>query len=137
VNCELGRKNKKMENKNKIKSFTDLEVWKEGHFLVIMIYKVTKQFPKDEVFGLINQMRRCVVSITSNIAEGFSRQSKKEKLKFYFISLGSLTELQNQLLIAKDPEIKYINQQDFDRIVQQAITVHKLLCGLIRATKKM
>ena len=60
--------------KEKIKSFTDLNVWKEGHKLVLMVYDITRAFPKEEVFGLVSQMRRCSVSITSNIAEGFSRQ---------------------------------------------------------------
>ncbi|PIR97544.1 MAG: hypothetical protein COT91_00870 [Candidatus Doudnabacteria bacterium CG10_big_fil_rev_8_21_14_0_10_41_10] len=61
------------ENQNKIKSFTDLMAWKAGHELVILIYRITKSFLKDEVFGLTSKMRRCVISITSNIAEGFSR----------------------------------------------------------------
>ena len=63
----------------KIKNFTDLETWKEGHKLVLLIYEATRLFPKEEKFALIDQMRRAAVSITSNIAEGFSRQSKKEK----------------------------------------------------------
>lgn len=93
---------------SKIKSFTDLNTWKEAHKLVLLIYKITKQFPHEEQFGLTNQIRRAVVSITSNIAEGFSRSSYKEKSQFYSISLGSLTEVQNQLLIARD--LKYITQ---------------------------
>ena len=75
---------------NKIKSFTDLTAWKEGHKLVLLIYKLTKKFPKEESYGLTDQIRRCSVSITSNIAEGFSRKSQKEKLQFYHMSLGSL-----------------------------------------------
>jgi len=64
-----------MNNGNKIKSFTDLNTWKEGHRLVLMIYEITKEFPREEMFGLNNQLRRAAVSITSNIAEGFSRHS--------------------------------------------------------------
>ena len=63
----------------KIKSFTDLNAWKEGHKLVLQVYKITSDFPQGEKFGLIDQMRRCAVSITSNISEGFSRKTKKEK----------------------------------------------------------
>ena len=86
----------------KIKSFTDLETWKEGHKLVLIIYKIAKSFPDEERFSLTNQLQRAMVSVTSNIAEGFSRNGKKEKVQFYYMALGSLTEVQNQLLIAKD-----------------------------------
>ena len=116
-----------------IKTFHDLDAWKEGHKLVLLIYALTKQFPKDEVFGLISQMRRCAVSITSNIAEGFSRQSYAEKIRFYYMSLGSLTELQNQSIIAKD--IGYLNPDEFAKIEGQGVTVHKILNGLIKASK--
>ncbi|MEW6408249.1 MAG: four helix bundle protein [Patescibacteria group bacterium] len=80
-----------MEDKQKIKSFTDLNAWKEGHKLVLMVYDVTKSFPKEEQFGLSIQLRRAVISFTSNIAEGFSRNSYKEKLQFYSMALGFLT----------------------------------------------
>lgn len=97
-----------------IKSFTDLNAWKEGHKLVLIIYKTTRLFPSDEKFGLCSQIQRAAISITSNIAEGFSRNSSKEKVQFYYTSLGSLTEIQNQLLIARD--LGYINQQLFNDI---------------------
>ena len=122
-------------NGDKIKSFTDLKAWQEGHKLVLMIYDITKQFPKEEIFGLTNQLRRAIVSFTSNIAEGFSRQSYKEKVKFYFMALGSLTEVQNQLLIAKD--IEYISQKDFNKIAQQTIEVSKITNGLIKKSKTL
>jgi len=118
----------------KIKSFTDLDTWKEAHKLVLMIYKTTKTLPKEELFGLTSQMRRAAVSITSNIAEGFSRQSYSEKIQFYSIAQGSTTELQNQLLIAKD--VGYLTQKDFDEIASQSVIVHKLLNGLIKKSKK-
>ena len=114
---------------NKIQSFTDLLVWQESHKLVLMIYQATKNFPKEELFGLTSQLRRAAVSITSNIAEGFSRQGYKEKLQFYYMALGSLTESQNQLLIAKD--LNYLEQIEFNKIAKQTISVHKLLNGLI------
>jgi four helix bundle protein len=117
-----------------ITRFTDLDAWKEGHSLVLAVYKSTKTFPKDELFALTNQIRRCVVSITSNIAEGFSRQSVKEKIQFYCISLGSITELHNQLMIARD--VNYISAQEYSEIEAQLIKAHKILNGLIRSTKK-
>lgn len=119
--------------KEKIKSFTDLNTWKEGHKLVLMIYEATKSFPIEEKYGLIDQLRRAAVSITSNVAEGFSRQSLKEKSKFYFTAKGSNTELQNQILVAKD--VNYINKETFDRIANQSIKTNKLLMGLIKYCK--
>jgi len=119
----------------KIYSFTDLIAWKEGHQLVLDIYRITSNFPRKESYALTDQMRRCVVSITSNIAEGFSRKGSKEKVQFYYMSLGSTTELQNQLLIARD--LKYINKSDFDELAQKTIRVHKLLFGIIKSAKLM
>lgn len=114
--------------KQKIRSFTDLQAWREGHRLVLAVYKVTKKFPGEELFSLVNQMRRCVVSVTSGVAEGFSRKSAKEKIQFYSISHGSLTELQNQLIISRD--LGYINREEFSEIAGQTILVHKLISGL-------
>ena len=119
--------------KTKIKSFTDLHVWQKGHQLVLTIYKITLNFPKAESYGLVDQMRRCVVSITSNISEGFSRSSRKEKIQFYYMALGSLTELQNQLLISRD--LGYINKVKFNQIAEQTVVVHKLLNGLIKSIR--
>lgn len=122
-------------DKSKIKTFTDLNAWKEGHKLVLMIYEITKSFPKEEMFGLVSQMRRCVVSITSNIAEGFSRQSYKEKVQFYSTAEGSVTELQNQLLIARD--VEFITKEMFQELAAQSIKVHKIINGLIKSSKTM
>jgi len=117
----------------KIRSFTDLNAWKEGHSLVLVIYKITKTFPLDEKFGLIDQMRRCIVSITSNIAEGFSRKTKKEKAQFFYMALGSVTELQNQLLICRD--LGYLKAEDFKEIANKTVVVSKLVNGLIKSAK--
>lgn len=122
-----------MNTNTKINKFTDLTTWQVGHKLVVSVYKATKSFQKDERFSLVDQMRRCVVSITSNIAEGFNRQSNKEKIQFYFIALGSCTELQNQLLVAKD--VGYLKKYKFDELAEMTISVAKLLNGLIRSVK--
>src|SRR3989344_4705851 len=114
----------------KIKSFTDLDAWREGHRLVVDVYKTTQNFPKEEMFGLTNQLRRAIISFTSNIAEGFSRNSYKEKLQFYSIALGSLSEVQNQLLIARD--IGYITNEEFMKLAEQTIKVSKITNGLIK-----
>ncbi len=116
---------------SKIKSFTDLNAWKEGHKLVISVYKQILNFPKNEQYGLADQMRRCAVSITSNIAEGFSRRTSKDKIQFYYIALGSVTELQNQLIIARD--LKYISIDSFKELADQTIIVSKLINGLIKS----
>ena len=120
-------------NNKKIRSFTDLNTWKEGHRLVLMIYKCTDNFPSKEKFALIDQMRRATVSITSNIAEGFSRQSKKEKVQFYSMAKGSVTEIQSQLLIARD--IEYVTLDKFKELADQSVVVNKLISGLIRKIK--
>lgn len=117
----------------KIKSFTDLHAWQKGHQLVLLIYKITKAFPSDEKFGLIDQMRRCAISITSNIAEGFSRRSKKEKAQFFYMALGSVTELQNQSLIVRD--IGYISNSSFQDLAEKTVVVSKLINGLIKSSK--
>ena len=122
-----------MEKSNKISSFTDLNAWKEGHKLVLLIYKVTGSFPSKETFGLTNQLRRAIVSFTSNIAEGFSRKTYKEKINFYSMALGSLTEVENQIIIAHD--VDYINQKDFINISEQIMIVNKLTNGLIKKSK--
>ena len=119
----------------KIRSFTDLVAWQEAHKLALMVYKVTKSFTKEELFGLINQMRRAAVSVTSNIAEGFSRQFYKEKVQFYCIAQSSNTELQNQLLLARD--VGYLKEKEFQQIAVQSVNVHKLLNGLIKKSKSI
>lgn len=119
----------------KIKNFTDLNTWKEAHKLVLLIYKITKDFPKTETFALADQILRAVVSITSNIAEGFGRQGIKEKIQFYYMAQASLAEVQNQLIIAKD--VNYISNIEFGKIWEQSVLVYKLISGLIRSLKKI
>lgn len=119
----------------KILSFCDLEAWKQSHKLVLFVYKISEQFPAIEKFGLTNQIRRAAVSITSNIAEGFSRNSSKEKVQFYFMALGSLTEVQNQLIIAKD--LGYVNSTNFDLAVETLVVCSKLINGLIKSARVM
>lgn len=117
----------------KIISFTDLVAWKESHKLVIKLYEATDRFP-NKSYSLVDQMRRSSVSISSNIAEGFSRKGSKEKIQFYYMSLGSLTELQNQLIISRD--IKYISSKTYLEFEDQIIKVQKLIHGLIKSLRK-
>lgn len=114
--------------------FTDLNVWQKNHKLVLEVYKATKQFPKEETFGLTSQIRRAVCSITSNIAEGYGRYYYKEKIRFYLIAKGSSAEVQNQLIIAKD--LGYISETAFNQIKIISFGGYKLICGLVNATDK-
>lgn len=125
-----------MQNSNsKIRSFTDLIVWKESHKLVLMIYITTKKFPREEIFGITSQMRRAAVSITSNIAEGFARRSNKEKLQFYAVARGSLVELESQLLISRD--VGFLNIKDFEAIYTQLQNSHQLINAFINKTNDL
>ncbi|MEK7482010.1 MAG: four helix bundle protein [Patescibacteria group bacterium] len=117
----------------KIRNFTDLIAWQEAHKLVLLTYKITNNFPQKEIYALTSQMRRAVISVTSNIAEGFSRKSSKEKIQFFYMALGSSTELQNQFIISKD--IKYINNQNFNEVFNLINNVQKLTYGLIKNLK--
>ncbi len=120
-------------NNIKIKNFTDLNTWKQGHELVIMIYNITKIFPKEELYSLVDQMRRAVVSVTSNIAEGFGRHSYKEKVQFYYLANGSLVELENQIIISKD--IGYLDEENYNILLSQLVLTQQILQGLITKTK--
>ena len=94
----------------KTKSFKDLIVWQKAYYLVKEIYKITKEFPKDEIYSLSQQMRRCAVSIPSNVAEGYGRYHNKEYKQFLSVAYGSLCELETQYLLSID--IGYINKND-------------------------
>lgn len=125
-----------MEEKiQKISSFTGLKTWQKGHKLVLNIYKISKTFPTEEQFGLTSQLRRAAVSITSNIAEGFSRKGPKDKARFYYTSLGSLTEIQNQLLIARD--LNYCSRNEFATIAAETIELSKMINGLIKSVSSL
>jgi four helix bundle protein len=112
------------------KKYTDLDVWKEARYLVSSIYALTKPFPKEELFGLTNQLRRCAISIPSNIAEGCGRNHKKDSVQFFFIARGSLYEAETQLYLCHD--IGYLSKIELEDILTRLEIVRKLLNGLIR-----
>jgi len=117
----------------KIDSFTDLVAWREGHKLVILVYKITKTFPREETYSLVDQMRRAATSITSNIAEGFGRQSYREKAQFFYLAKGSLNELTNQIFIGRD--VGYLTPELVESLLNQSKIADQLLQGLIKKTK--
>lgn len=98
----------------KIYSFEKLAVWQKSREIAVVIYKITREFPKEELFGISSQMRRCSVSIASNIAEGSGRQTPKEKARFTEIAYSSALELLNQLIITLD--LEYINEEKYKKI---------------------
>ena len=118
----------------KNQSFTHLITWQVCHRLVINVYKITCKFPREESFGLSQQLRRAIVSVTSNIAEVYGRISFRDTLRFYVIAGSSLTEVKNQLIIAKD--VGYNKKKEYIVLDELLIRSHKLVLGLIRATKE-
>jgi four helix bundle protein len=116
-----------------IKTFTDLDVWQVGHQVVLDIYRQTRSFPTGEMHGLTSQMRRAAVSVTSNVAEGFSRFSYKEKAHFYSIAFGSATELHNQIFISRD--VGYLPPKNAELLLEQIVRLQMILRKFIQKTK--
>jgi len=104
--------------------FKDLEVWKKSRLFCSEIYSITSKFPETEKFGLTNQLRRAAVSIPSNIAEGSSRHSNKDFIRFLQMTLGSAYEVETQLLIAYD--LKFINQKELDSLLKNLESIIKM-----------
>lgn len=115
---------------NSYKKYTELNVWLEARKLTTSIYSITKNFPREEQYGLSNQMRRCAVSIPSNIAEGCGRNHKKDSLQFFYISRGSIYELETQLYLSND--LNFISSTELDNLLINLEAVRKLLNGFIR-----
>ncbi len=109
--------------------YKELDAWKKCRILVSTIYTLSKNFPKEEMFGLTNQIRRAAVSVLSNIAEGNGRNSDKELLQFYHYSRGSLFEIESQLYVALDQ--LYISELQFGNAIQQVSDCIKLIQGMI------
>ncbi len=117
---------------SKIKNFHDLKVWQDAHSLALDIYRITRDFPKDEQFGLVSQMRRAASSVTANIAEGFGRFHYNEKTKFYRQARGSAVELQDHIFLSQD--LGYSGKEVARGLFSNASLVIRELNGLIRAT---
>ena len=114
----------------KIKNFRDLDVWKKGIEVVKDVYRTVDSFPKQEFYGLANQMRRSSISIPTNIAEGFNRFHNKEYKQFLYITLGSCAELETQIEIAV--ELKYINEQQKNFLLEKIDHESRMLRNLIK-----
>ena len=118
-----------------VKSYKELIVWQKCIQLVKEIYILTSKFPPSEMYGLISQMRRCVVSIASNIAEGYGRNLIKEYIQFYSIAYGSALELETQLIIAK--ELKYANINEYEKADLLLQEVSRMLNAMRKSMKKL
>jgi len=123
-----------LETKNKISSFKDLLVWQKAIVIVKEVYLLTQKLPEEEKFGLVSQMRRCSVSIPSNIAEGWGRNSTKSYIQFLRIARGSLFELETQLIICK--ELAFVADKTYNKINNLIVEESKMLNALIKAINK-
>ncbi len=117
----------------KIRSYRDLKAWQKGMELVREIYRVSRDFSKDEIFGLISQIRRATVSIPSNIAEGHQKLSRKEYQYFLGNARASLAEMETQILIARD--LDYLSEQEMNLILNLSVELGRILNGLINSIR--
>lgn len=117
-----------------MKTFRDLLIWQKAMALVTHTYSVTTNFPKDEQFGLTSQIRRCSVSIPSNVAEGFGRGTNKDYYRFLTISIGSLFEFQTQIEIAYN--LKYISETEFNTIFENSRELERMLSSFMNKIKE-
>ncbi len=117
-----------------MRDFRQLRVWEDSHRLTLDIYRITNRFPKEELFSLTGQIRRSVVSIPSNIAEGCGRGTNKEYAQFLQIAMGSASELDYQFLLSRD--LGYLNASNYERINDKIIRVKRQLVALIRKVRE-
>ena len=113
-----------------MRTYRDLIVWQKSMSLVTQIYRITKTFPKEEIYGLISQMRRCAVSIPSNIAEGYGRRSTDDYLRFLHIAMSSLYEVQTQVEIASN--LGYLSKSSFAEVYESSGEIERMLSSLTK-----
>lgn len=114
-----------------IRSYRDLEVWQRAMDLVTSIYGLSQHFPKEEIYGLTSQLRRAAVSVPSNIAEGQSKRSTKDYVRFLQIAYGSIAEMETQLMIARN--LNYLNTEAAESTLTECATIGRMLNGLINS----
>ena len=117
-----------------MQDFRQLKVWEKTHKLALDTYRATRQFPRDEAFGLTAQLRRAAVSIPANIAEGCGRTGDREFGRFLGMALGSASELEYHLLFAHD--LAFLTDQDFKHLTEGVVEVKRMLAGLVQSMKK-
>ena len=113
--------------------FTDVLAWQKAHEFVLSVYRITRCFPEDEKFGLTSQFRRAAISITANIAEGYKKIGKADKLRFFNISQGSLEECRNYVILSKD--LQFINEEEFETLLYMienaSVFLNKYCTGIV------
>lgn len=118
-----------------ITSFKEIKVWQKAHLISLEIYKLTNTTELTKDFGLKDQMRRCSVSVSSNIAEGYERGGKKEFIRYLIIAKASNTELRSQLLLSRD--LNYISVEQYDSLDDSLIEINKMISGFIAYLNKV
>lgn len=116
-----------------MKDFRDLNVWRKSHEIAVDVYSVTKSFPSEELYALTSQMRRSAVSIAANIAEGCGRSSDADFARFVVIALGSASEFEYQLLLARD--LGFLEPAHYEAMSKKVVEVKRMLAGLVRKLK--
>lgn len=118
-----------------MKTHQDLDVWKIAIDFVTQVYMYTESFPKSEIYGLTNQIRRASVSIPSNIAEGAARNTSKDFSHFLAITLGSIAELETQLIISNN--LGYLNREQFEELTSLLVSIRRMTLGLKKSLKNI
>jgi four helix bundle protein len=126
----IGQSRKGRLKSMQIKTYRDLLTWQKSMALVTEIYRLSKSFPKDETYGLTSQMRRCAVSVPSNIAEGYGRNSISDYIRFLYIAIASLYELQTRIEIALN--LQYLSKTGFDKLYESSREIERMLSSLTR-----
>lgn len=117
----------------KLTRFEDMTVWQESQELAVLIYSITKKFPKEELYSITSQLRRAASSVSANIAEGFGRDSNKDKAHFYHIARGSLLETKNFIYLSA--KLGYMSQEDVTRCIDSADSINNQITAILKYFK--
>lgn len=117
-----------------MRNYQDLQVWKKAHSLVLDLYRTSRLFPKEEIYGITSQLRRAVMSIGANLAEGCGRRTSSELARFVRISLGSASELDYHLLVCRD--LGFLKGEDFVRFSRDLTEIRKMLTSFLNSVEK-
>ena len=114
-----------------LKNYRDLKVWQKAYQLCLEVYRVTKEFPSEEKYGLVSQIRRAAVSIPSNVAEGYGRKTTPEYIQFLYVAYGSLCELETQILLSGD--LGFVDSKEIEAIEGKIGELERMLKALIKS----